>query len=196
LHDTAISMLTYFATSYLRSGVEPRRFRHGSHSSVVPSQSFATRDGWVLVMCMKDKFWQRLNELLERPDLPRDPRYAGFAERLQHRDALLAELEPIFRTRTTAEWIALLRGQVPCAPVNNLTEALADEQVAHRSMIVSVEHPRYGTLREVGCPIKIDDIEPRYAPGAALGADTDAILSDLLGMSAGEIAQLRDAGAI
>ena len=82
LHDTAVSMLTYFATAYLRSGVEPQRFRHGSHSSVVPSQSFATRDGWVLVMCMKEKFWQRLTELLGRPDLARDPRYAGFSERL------------------------------------------------------------------------------------------------------------------
>jgi crotonobetainyl-CoA:carnitine CoA-transferase CaiB-like acyl-CoA transferase len=196
LHDTAVSMLTYFATSYLRNGVEPRRFRHGSHSSVVPAQSFATRDGWVLVMCMKEKFWQRLTELLARPDLARDPQYAGFAARLQRRDALLAELEPIFRTRTTAEWIALLRGQVPCAPVNDVAQALADEQVAHRNMIVSVEHPRYGTLRAVGCPIKIDDIEPRYAPGAALGADTDAILSAWLGMSASEIEVLRRQGAI
>lgn len=196
LHDTAVSMLTYFATSYLRSGVEPRRFRHGSHSSVVPSQSFATRDGWVLVMCMKEKFWRRLIELIGRPDLAGDPRYAGFAERLQHREALLAELEPLFRTGTTAEWIALLRGQVPCAPVNTIAQALADEQVLHRNMVVAVEHPRYGTLREVGCPIKIDDLEPRYAPGATLGADTDTILGEWLGMSAAQIAAMRKEGAI
>src|SRR5262245_812924 len=196
LHDTAVSMLTYFATSYLRSGIEPQRFRHGSHSSVVPSQSFATRDGWVLVMCMKDKFWRRLTEIIGRPDLASDPRYAGFPERLQHRAALLAELEPLFRTRTTAEWIALLRGQVPCAPVNTVAQALADEQVLHRNMVVAVEHPRYGTLREVGCPIKIDDLEPRYAPGAALGADTETILREWLGMSAAQIAAMRKEGAI
>ena len=196
LHDTAVSMLTYFATAYLRTGVEPQRFRDGSHSSVVPSQAFATRDGRVLVMCMKEKFWQRLTDLLGRSDLARDPRYAGFAERLQHRGPLLAELEPIFRTRTTAEWIALLRGQVPCAPVNSVAQALADEQVRYRNMVVAVEHPRYGTLREVGCPIKIDHLEPRYAPGAALGADTDAILRDWLGLSAGEIAALRQQPAI
>jgi crotonobetainyl-CoA:carnitine CoA-transferase CaiB-like acyl-CoA transferase len=196
LHDTAVSMLTYFATGYLRSGVEPQRYRHGSHSTVVPAQSFATRDGWVLVMCMKDKFWQRLTELIGRPDLVRDPRFAGFTERLQHREALLAELEPLFRTRTTDAWIALLHGQVPCAPVNSIAEALRDEQVLHRDMIVSVEHPRYGTLREVGCPIKIDDLAPRYAPGAALGADTDAILREWLDLSAAEIAALRAHGAI
>lgn len=196
LHDTAISMLTYFATAYLRSGIEPQRFRHGSHASVVPSQSFATRDGWVLVMCMKDKFWQRLTELLGRADLAREPRYAGFSQRLQHREALLAELEPIFLARTTAEWITLLRGQVPCAPVNSVAEALVDEQVLHRDMIVAVEHARYGRLREVGCPIKIDDLKPRYAPAAALGADTDAILSEWLGLSGAEIEALRRQQAI
>ncbi len=196
LHDTAVAMLTYFATSYLRSGVEPQRFRQGSHSSVVPAQSFATRDGWVLVMCMKDKFWQRLTELINRSDLRRDPRYAGFPERLQNRDALLAELEPIFRGRSTDEWIALLRGQVPCAPVNSVADALIDEQVEHRKMVVSVEHPRYGTLREVGCPIKIDDVEPRYAPGAAFGADTDAILSQWLSLTPDQITALRSAGAV
>ncbi len=196
LHDTAVSMLTYFATAYLRSGIEPQRFRNGSHSSVVPSQSFTTRDGRVLVMCMKEKFWQRLTELVGRPDLARDARYATFADRLQHREPLLAELEPIFRRRTSAEWIARLRGQVPCAAVNTVAEALADEQVRHRNMIVSVEHPRYGTLREVGCPIKIDDVEPRYRAGAALGADTDAILRDWLRMESEEIDALRAQGAI
>jgi crotonobetainyl-CoA:carnitine CoA-transferase CaiB-like acyl-CoA transferase len=63
-------------------------------------------------------------------------------------------------------------------------------------MVVSVEHPRYGALREVGCPIKIDGVEPRYRAGASLGADTDAILRDWLGMSATEIDALRAQGAI
>jgi crotonobetainyl-CoA:carnitine CoA-transferase CaiB-like acyl-CoA transferase len=196
LFDTAVSMLTHLATGYLRRGIEPQRLPGGSHPSVVPAQTFATRDGWVLVMCMKEKFWSRLTELIGRPDLARDPRYAGFGARLEHRAALLAELEPMFHARTTDEWIALLRGQVPCAPVNTIGEALAEEQTLHRDMVVSVDHPRYGALREVGCPIKIAGVEPRYRPGAALGADTDAILRDWLGMSAIEIAALRNEGAV
>jgi crotonobetainyl-CoA:carnitine CoA-transferase CaiB-like acyl-CoA transferase len=196
LYDTAVSMLTHLATGYLRSGVEPRRLAGGSHPTVIPAQTFATRDGWMLVMCMKEKFWQRLTDLIDRPDLARDPRYAGFPERLTNGAALLAELTPIFRTRPTAEWIALLRGQVPCAPINTVGEALADEQALHRDMLVEVEHPRYGTLREVGCPIKIDGVEPRYRPAAPLGADTDDILRDWLGMSAGEIDALRRGGCI
>lgn len=196
LHDTAISMLTHLATAYLRTGAEPQRLPGGSHPSVVPSQTFATRDGWMLVMCMKDKFWQRLTDLLRRPDLARDPRYATFMSRFAHRAALLAELEPLFKTKPTDEWIALLRGQVPCAPVNSVSQALADEQVAHRQMVVTVDHPSYGALREVGCPIKIDDVQPRYAPGAPLGADTDAILREWLGVDAAEINSLRQSGAI
>ena len=196
LYDTALSMLTHLATGYLRSGVEPRRLRGGSHPTVVPAQTFASRDGWVLVMCMKEKFWQRFTELIGRSDLAGDPRFTGFPARLAHATALLAELEPIFRARTTAEWIALLRGQVPCAPVNSVGDALADEQALHSAMLVAVDHPHYGTLREVGCPIKIDDVAPRYRPGAALGADTDAILRELLGMSDSEIDALRHEGAI
>jgi len=196
LYDTAVSMLTHLATGYLRSGVEPRRLAGGSHPTVVPAQTFATADGWVVVMCMKEKFWQRFTDLLGRPDLGRDASYSGFPARLANRAALLAALEPIFRQRTTAQWLALLRGQVPCAPVNSVGEALADEQALHRDMIATVEHPRYGTLREVGCPIKIDDVTPRYRPGAALGADTDRVLLDLLGMSAADIEALRNEGAI
>jgi crotonobetainyl-CoA:carnitine CoA-transferase CaiB-like acyl-CoA transferase len=196
LHDTAISMLTHIATGYLRNGAEPHRLPGGSHPSVVPSQTFATADGWMLVMCMKEKFWRRLCELIERPDLAGDPRYAGFDARFANRVGLLAELEPIFRRRPTHEWIARLRGQVPCAPVNSVSAALADEQVAHRDMIVTVDHPRFGPLREVGCPIKLDDIAPRYAPGAALGADTEAILAEWLGIDVREFESLRREGAI
>jgi crotonobetainyl-CoA:carnitine CoA-transferase CaiB-like acyl-CoA transferase len=196
LFDTAISMLTHIATGYLRSGIEPQRLRGGSHPTVVPAQTFATSDGWMLVMCMKEKFWEQLTALIGRPDLARDPRYAGFAGRLANRDELLAELEPLFRSRPTAEWIALLRGRVPCAPVNRVGDALADAQTRHREMIVEVAHPRYGAVREVGCPIRIDDAAPRYRPGAPLGADTDAVLREWLGLDAGEIAALRSQGAV
>ncbi len=196
LFDTAISMLTHMATHHLHTGDEPRRLPGGSHPSVVPSQTFPTADGWVMVMCMKDKFWQRLCERLARPDLARDPRYAGFTERLANRATLVDELSALFRTRPTAAWIDRLRGQVPCAPINTVSQALADPQVAHRRMVVTVDHPQFGPLREVGCPIKIDDVEPRYKPGATLGADTAAILREWIGVEGDEVEQLRRDGAI
>ena len=81
------------------------------------------------------------------------------------------------------------------APVYTVDEALADEQALARDMVVEVAHPLFGTLREVGCPIKIDDVEPRYAPGAALGADTAALLAEV-GVEASEIEGLRARGVV
>ena len=80
--------------------------------------------------------------------------------------------------------------------MQTVSQALADPQVAARDMLITVDHPRFGPLREVGCPIKIDDVEPRYTPGAALGADTAAILHEWLSASDEDIDQLRRDGAI
>jgi crotonobetainyl-CoA:carnitine CoA-transferase CaiB-like acyl-CoA transferase len=105
-------------------------------------------------------------------------------------------LQDVLCTRTTTAWLEILRGHVPCAPVYTVEEALCDEQVLAREMVVEVEHAQLGRLREVGCPIKIDGVTPRYDAASALGADTEAILRALLGLSDTDIADLRAAGAI
>jgi crotonobetainyl-CoA:carnitine CoA-transferase CaiB-like acyl-CoA transferase len=84
---------------------------------------------------------------------------------------------------------------VPVAPVYGIDEALADEQVTAREMVIELAHPRFGTLRQVGCPIKIAGVRPRYRPAAALGADTDALLEEV-GVSAAERAALRARGVV
>src|SRR5207247_10448202 len=101
-----------------------------------------------------------------------DARFRTFADRLAHRDALRPILRAEFLRHTTAEWLERLRGQVPIAPVYAVEEALADEQVLAREMVIAVDHPRFGRPREVGGPIKIDGVAPRYAPAASLGAAT------------------------
>lgn len=196
LLDTAVSMLNYLAVWNLNRGDVPERLADSAHPTLVPSQNFPTRDGTLVVACMKDKFWRRLAEMLGLGHLRDDPRFRTLADRHRNRAELIPILKEAFRTRTTAEWLALLRKDVPCAPVNSIPEALADEQVLARKMVISYEHPRFGTVRQVGCPIKIDDLEPRYGPAAALGADTDGLLRELLGMDDAEIAQVREKGAI
>src|SRR5690606_40487614 len=101
----------------------------------------------------------------------------------------------IIASRTTEEWLRGLRGRVPCAPVNTVSQALEDPQVLAREMILEVEHPAWGTLREAASPYKVG-AEREHQPGPALGADTDAILAELCGYSSDEIAALRAAGAI
>jgi crotonobetainyl-CoA:carnitine CoA-transferase CaiB-like acyl-CoA transferase len=196
LFDTAIAMLNYLATWTLNRSWPARRTRDSAHQSVVPAQCFRTADGHVVVMCMKEKFWLRLCERMGRPDLAADPRHASFADRHAHRDELVAELARDFERRTTEEWLAVLRGSVPCAPVYSVDEALADEQTLAREMVIAVEHPEYGWLREVGSPIKVAGVRPVYRPAARLGADTDDVLSRLGGYSAAEIADLRRLGVV
>src|SRR2546430_11582163 len=119
----------------------------------------------------------------------------SFADMLAHRDAFRPILCAEFRQPTTAEWLERLRGQVPIAPVYAVEEALADEQVLAREMVIAVEHPRLGRLREVGCPIKIDGVAPRYAPAAPLGADTAAVLEEV-GIGPAEFEELRRRRAV
>ncbi len=196
LFDTAVSMLNYLAAWNLNRGVAPRRLPDSAHPTLVPSQNFPTRDGWIVVMCMKEKFWRRLAELLGLRHLLDDARFADFASRLEHRDELLPLLKDVFRTRTTEEWLAVLRGHVPSAAVHDLEQALADEQTLARDMVITCEHPGFGTMRQVGCPIKIDGVAPRYEAASALGADTDELLRGLLGLAPEQIRALRDGQAI
>jgi crotonobetainyl-CoA:carnitine CoA-transferase CaiB-like acyl-CoA transferase len=195
LLDAALAMLNYMGIWALNREWAPARHPNGAHQSLLPSQSFRTRDGWLVIMVMKEKFWERLTERLQRPALRDDPRFRTFADRLTHRTALTAILDAAFSERTTAEWVARLRGHVPVAPVYDVAEALADEQVAARDMIAPLEHPVFGTLRTIGCPIKFPDAPPRYASGASLGADTEAVLAEV-GLSPADVAALRTRGVV
>ena len=196
LLDTAVSMLNYLAVWNLNRGLRLQRLPDGAHQTLVPSQTFPTKDGYLVIMCMKEKFWKRLAHRMNLSRLADDPRFATFADRMQHRDELLPMLKRVMLAKTTAEWLEILQGHVPCAPVYTVEEALRDEQVLVREMVIEVEHPQFGRLREVGCPIKMADVRPRYGAGARLGADTDALLRTLLRMSKDEIQALRNQGAI
>jgi crotonobetainyl-CoA:carnitine CoA-transferase CaiB-like acyl-CoA transferase len=179
----------------LNRGWQPQRLPSSAHQSLVPSQSFRTRDGHLVIMCMKEKFWQRLCERLGMASLAEDPRYRTFADRLANRTTLIPLIEAQLATRTTEEWLAVLRGHVPVAPVYSVEEALRDEQVVAREMIVEVLHPLFGRIRETGSPIKIDGVRPVYEPAARLGANTDELLAGA-GYDPNDIAALRRDGVV
>jgi crotonobetainyl-CoA:carnitine CoA-transferase CaiB-like acyl-CoA transferase len=196
LLDTAVSMLSYFAIWALNRDWQADRVADSGHQSLVPAQNFPTRDGWLVVFCNKEKFWQALVEAMGLPEVGRDPRFATFADRLAHKDALLPILKARFAQRTTAEWLDRLRGRVPCAPVNTLAEALADEQVRARGMILEVDHPEFGRLREVASPVRTAGAVGAPAPAPSLGQHTDEILGALLGYGPARVAALRASGAV
>jgi crotonobetainyl-CoA:carnitine CoA-transferase CaiB-like acyl-CoA transferase len=195
LLDTSISMLSYLATNTLNREYEPERLSASAHPSLYPSQVFRTADGYVAVICFKEKFWQELCAVMGVPDLADEPRFRRFADRLANREALLEIVGEIMASRTTEAWLDGLRGRVPCAPVNSVKQALEDPQVLAREMIVEVEHPEWGTLRQTASPYKVGaDLDHR--PGPDLGADTDAVLAELCQYRADEIDELRSSGAI
>ncbi len=196
LLDTAVSMLSYFAIWALNRDWAPARVADSGHQSLVPAQNFPTRDGWIVVFCNKAKFWDALVDALELPALGSDPRFATFAGRLAHKDTLVPLLKARFGERTTAEWLARLRGKVPCAPVNTIAQALDDEQVRARAMLVEVKHPQFGVLREVASPVKTAGAVTTPFPAPALGQHTDEILGELLRYSPQRIAALRAGGAL
>ncbi|MEJ8279943.1 CaiB/BaiF CoA transferase family protein [Pseudonocardia spirodelae] len=199
LHDTAISLLTYPGTWHLSAGYEPGRTRHSAHPSLVPFQAFEAADGWLVVGCAKEKFWQRLTVVLDRTDLADDPRFATFADRAEHRDALLPQLEALFRTRTVDEWLApLYAASIPCAPIKDVAEALTDPHTLERDLVAETPHDTFGTVRTLRSAVRVgppgaDRVPTRPAP--AIGADTDRVLRDL-GYDDTRITALRDAGAL
>jgi crotonobetainyl-CoA:carnitine CoA-transferase CaiB-like acyl-CoA transferase len=100
MFDTAVGLLGYLATWHLTAGYEPARTEHSAHPSLVPFQHFATSDGWIVVACAKEKFWQRLCTAIGRAELASDVRFATFDARRGHADVLLPTLQGAFTGRT------------------------------------------------------------------------------------------------
>lgn len=198
LLQTAIAQLGYHLTGFTMAGIVPQR----SGSAVwhiVPYQAFRTVDGWVLAGATNDAAWQRLaREVLEAPDLADDPRYATGPDRSQRRLELIAKIEPLFLGRTTAEWMQRLEAaRIPCSPIHSMDEALAHPQVAAMDMLTDVPDGRGGTMRLCGVPLELSETPAsRNGRPPDLGEHTDAVLADDLGLTAEEIAALREQGAI
>ncbi|MCZ6678765.1 MAG: CoA transferase, partial [Candidatus Poribacteria bacterium] len=196
LFDTALSELGYVGAWHLTKGYQPQRLADSSHPSQIPSQVLPTQDGWLVVMCAKEKFYQNLVRILGAPELADDPRFRTFSDRLENRDVLGPILKNLSRQRTTAQWLKLLKGQVPCAPVNTVEEAFGDPQVTEDEMILEIPHPEFGVVRQVASPIKISDTKATHRPGPKLSEHTDAVLRDDLKMSPEKIQTLRREGVL
>jgi crotonobetainyl-CoA:carnitine CoA-transferase CaiB-like acyl-CoA transferase len=194
LFDTALAMLSYQATWWLSAEIETRRLPLSAHPSIVPFQFFATADGYIAIACAKEKFFQTLIQAIGLAELAEDPRFRSFAARHQHRADLIELLSQRFRERTTAKWLDRLRGQVPCAPVRELSDALDVERLERRDMLASYEHPQLGTVRGIGLPLRVLGFTPSYRASPALGADAPDLLTEL-GLDEAAIARLADAGA-
>jgi crotonobetainyl-CoA:carnitine CoA-transferase CaiB-like acyl-CoA transferase len=189
LFDAALQNLSYLATWYLNAGHVQGREPRSAHPSLVPSQLYRTADGFIFIMCNKEKFWPILAHHIGRPDWADDPRFSSFKERLANRALLNELLDEALSTRTTGEWLAAFAGEVPAAPVNDVKAALDNPFVAEGGRLLDYVRDGMPPVRMVAGPVRTGEAPPmRAAP--SLGADTDTVLRQC-GFSAREIAELR-----
>jgi crotonobetainyl-CoA:carnitine CoA-transferase CaiB-like acyl-CoA transferase len=171
LFDVALHQLGYSGIWYLNERDVSRRQARSAHLSVAPVQTFPTADGWIFIMCMTEKFWEAFIAAIGRADLRSDPRFSAPALRHQHRHALTAVLDGELRKRSTAEWLALLSGLLPVAPVLDVDEALDRPFVDEVGMVNTVAHAARADFRVLANPLKIDGHRLEQFAARALGAD-------------------------
>ena len=202
LLDVGMAILANQASAFLNTGVAPRR-QGNSHPSLAPYQDFHTQDGSMLLAIGNNGQFARFCEAAGHAEWTADPRFATNSLRVAHREALVALMEGVTRTRSTAEWVALLQDKaVPCGPINDIAQAFDDAQVKARGLAVPLPRDAQalgdGIERIVGVasPLRLAATPAvlRHAP-PALGQHTDEVLAEL-GVDASEIEALRAAGVI
>jgi crotonobetainyl-CoA:carnitine CoA-transferase CaiB-like acyl-CoA transferase len=176
LFDMGLHLLSYPGTWFINGGSMSSRLPRGAHQSLTPVQTVRTRDGWIYVMCMKDKFWEALAKRIGRAELIADPRFATAAARRENRAELTRQLDAAMSARTTDEWLAALNGLVPAAPVYDVAQAVANPFVAETGMVENVPHPAKADFKMLANPLKIDGQRLEQRVCSPLGADNEALL--------------------
>jgi crotonobetainyl-CoA:carnitine CoA-transferase CaiB-like acyl-CoA transferase len=180
--DTLMSTMISDFSRYLGSGTIPVPMGT-SFGSIVPYRNFSCSDRSITVAVASDKLWKAFCEAIGRADLISHPEYCSNALRVENRLALESLIEEIFLRRPAAHWIATLSARgIPCTLVRNLEEVVDDEQTKARHMIQVVQHAEAGPIRVLGVPVQLSDTPGRIGNASPLlGADTDAVLEEMLG---------------
>jgi crotonobetainyl-CoA:carnitine CoA-transferase CaiB-like acyl-CoA transferase len=192
-----VGSLANAASNYLISGSVPKRYGN-AHANIVPYQSFGASDGHFVLTVGNDSQFNRLCELIGRPDLSRDPRFSTNDVRVTHREELITVLQSIFKTKPVAHWLYMLESiQIPCSSINTIDQVFSLDQVAVRGMLVQMEHSIIGNLLLVGSPLKLSGTPVAYRlPPPLKGEHTKEILTELLGYSEIQVDEFRSLGII
>ncbi len=190
LFDVALHNLAYVGTWYLNGGAVTTRQPRSSHPSLTPSQLYRTQDGWIFLMCQKEKFFQTLATLVGHPEWLHDPGFATFEARLRNRPRVNAAIDAALSCRTTAEWMRLLGGKVPAAPVHDVRQALESPFVQEQERIVEADRPGHAPVRGIASPVRVGGAALPLHAAPAMGQDTDAVLA-AAGFSDAAVAGLR-----
>jgi crotonobetainyl-CoA:carnitine CoA-transferase CaiB-like acyl-CoA transferase len=196
LFDGLLSLLTYQAQMWLACGRAPRRMGN-AHPSIVPYETFRTKDGYVNIGVGSESLWAKFCAALDRPEWLADEGFRTNQLRVENRARLVPAIEARLLEAPAAEWYDRLeRAGVPCGLVRGAAEALAQAEADERGLVIEVEHQEAGRVKMVGSPVRLagGGPEPRRAP-PRLGEHTDEVLREA-GLGPAEVAALRAKGAI
>lgn len=196
--DGQISLLTYHAGIHFATGRTPSRMGN-RHPSIAPYETYRAADGHVNIAVGNDALWRAFAvEILARPDLATDERFATNAARVGNRDALASLLEPLIAARPVGFWLTSLEAAgIPAGPIHSVAEALAHPQVLAREMVVPLEHPTAGPIRVTGVPVRLSETPGSVrTPPPRLGEHTRELLAELAGLDAAAIEKLAADGVI
>jgi crotonobetainyl-CoA:carnitine CoA-transferase CaiB-like acyl-CoA transferase len=191
--DTHVAWLANQGMNYLSTGENPPRLGN-QHPNISPYQEFPTKDGYIILAVGNDPTFERFCKAFGCEQLLSDPRFATNPQRVANRDLVTETLTPVMRAKTTAEWIIALEAlKIGCGPINTLQEVFADPHVQAREMVIEMAHTSGEKVKVIANPVKLSATPPDYriAP-PVLGQHTEAVLGEVLGLSAAEIARLRD----
>jgi len=195
LYDVAMNNLSYVGTWYLNEGVVVGREPRSAHPSLTPSQMYRTKDGWLFIMCNKEKFWPLLANAIGKPEWAGDPDFCNYKVRLANRERLTRELDAVLGTATTAQWLERLAGIVPAAPVYDVAQALENPFAREQGRILEADHPVRGKIRTLACPIRCPGETDHVGIAPVLGEHTEALLAGL-GYDRARIDELERSGTI
>ncbi len=180
LLDSALSMCVYEAANVFATGQKPERLGQG-HRGSAPYQIFPTKDGWLALGASQQKFWEQTCEIIGADNLISDPRFLEKKDRVARQQELAAILAPYFQKENTKHWFEKLDALgIPCGPVMDHLETLSDPHIIAREMIAKVHHPKAGSGRTLGTPIKLSKTPGgvrRAAP--TLGEHNDEVRAQL-----------------
>jgi crotonobetainyl-CoA:carnitine CoA-transferase CaiB-like acyl-CoA transferase len=196
LFEAGITLTYWQSAIALATGVAPGPMG-SAHPLNAPYEAFETQDGWITLGAANQTTWLRLVELLKRPELAADPRFAEASGRLVNRVVLAETLAPEFRKGTSAEWLVKLEGaKIPAGPVLDVLQMQADPQTQAREMVVEVEHSTLGPVKTLGAPVKFSDTPGGVRHGAPrFGEHTREVLLEY-GFADFEIDRMAQSGAI
>ncbi len=196
LMEAGVAYTMWESAIYFTTGRSPGP-NGSAHQISAPYQALPTGDGYITVGGANQRNWENICRAIGREELISDPRFLNNAGRMANRPALEATLGDTLQTKPTAYWLTVLgEAGVPSGPINDMAQVYADPQVIARDMVVEVEHPTAGTIRNVGIPVKLSETPGNIRrPPPRFGEHTEQVLGEF-GYSTTEIDGLRDRGIV